>query len=52
MIEKIARIILRNRMAMIIGLAVITVAMVILSFRVKLSYETAKQPKQPKKKKK
>src|SRR5215203_4636691 len=42
MLEKIARIILRNRLAMIIGLAVITIAMVILSFNVKLSYETAK----------
>jgi predicted RND superfamily exporter protein len=42
MLEKIARIILRNRLAMIIALAVITIAMVVLSLRVKLSYETAK----------
>jgi len=42
MLEKIARIILRNRLAMIIALVVITIGMVALSFNVKLSYETAK----------
>ena len=42
MLEKIARIILRNRLVMLISLGVITVAMAVLSFQVKLSYETAK----------
>jgi uncharacterized protein len=42
MLEKIARIILRNRALMLISLGVITVVMLLLSFRVKLSYETAK----------
>src|SRR5688572_7867050 len=42
MLERIARIILRNRLAMLITLGLITVAMVLFSFHVKLSYETAK----------
>ncbi|MCX6274931.1 MAG: efflux RND transporter permease subunit [Bacteroidetes bacterium] len=42
MLEKIARIILRNRLVMLISLGLITVAMAVLSFHVKLSYETAK----------
>ena len=42
MLERIARIILRNRLVMLISLGVITVAMAVLSFQVKLSYETAK----------
>ena len=42
MLERIARIILRNRLVMLISLGVITVAMLVLSFQVKLSYETAK----------
>ena len=42
MLEKIARIILRNRTAMLVTLCVLTGFMLFLSFRVKLSYETAK----------
>ncbi len=40
--EKLARIILRNRLIMLISLCLITGVMLFLSFRVKLSYETAK----------
>src|SRR5262245_47628579 len=42
MFENIARIILRNRMLMLIILVAITIAMVFFALRVKLSYETAK----------
>lgn len=42
MLEKIARLILRNRAIMLIVLCVLTVTMLVLSFQVKLSYETAK----------
>jgi predicted RND superfamily exporter protein len=42
MLEKIARIILRNRKTMLAALCVVTIVMMALSFRVKLSYETAK----------
>jgi len=42
MLENIARIILRNRTFMLISLCVLTLVMLFISFRVKLSYETAK----------
>jgi len=42
MLEKIARIMLRNRTVMLVVLCLLTGLMLFLSFRVKLSYETAK----------